>query len=168
LSSLGNFLFANQPSISRFEVHTSFLVAVVKGTSFSVDVANDNASVNVREGVVGVTETEGGNTVDVVAGQAAVANPGLGHGLSVGPSASADGLGALGKGMGLGVGIGNGNGVGQGAGAGNASSNASGNEGGNEGGNGGGNEGGNGGGNANANANVNANANASSNGGGKR
>lgn len=55
----------------HFEVDTPYLVATVKGTKFRTDVSEEGASVEVSEGVVGVSAGKGGDERDVTAGQAA-------------------------------------------------------------------------------------------------
>ena len=52
-------------------VHTPFLAAVVKGTSFSVTVTPTDASVSVDEGLVEVSSFTGGQSTDVGPGQSA-------------------------------------------------------------------------------------------------
>ena len=70
----------------QFQVETPYLVALVKGTRFGVDVTSAGASVSVSEGRVGVSNRGGG--VDVVAGQTARASASGGATISVGPTAS--------------------------------------------------------------------------------
>lgn len=55
----------------HFEVDTPYLVAIVKGTKFRTEVTDDGASVDVTEGVVGVSTGEGGDGRDLTAGQSA-------------------------------------------------------------------------------------------------
>lgn len=52
-------------------VHTPFLAAVVKGTSFTVTVTDQNASVSVDRGLVQVSSFTGGQSTDVGPGQQA-------------------------------------------------------------------------------------------------
>lgn len=52
-------------------VHTPFLAAVVKGTSFEVTVTDKDASVNVERGLVQVSSFTGGQTTDLGPGQSA-------------------------------------------------------------------------------------------------
>jgi hypothetical protein len=54
-----------------FSVHTPYVVAVVKGTKFDVDISSEETSVSVREGRVGVSDRRGGDSVDVTPGQRA-------------------------------------------------------------------------------------------------
>lgn len=55
----------------HFEVDTPYLVAIVKGTKFTTEVSDDGASVDVTEGVVGVSTGKGDNSRDLTAGQSA-------------------------------------------------------------------------------------------------
>ena len=173
-------------------VHTPFLAAVVKGTSFDVTVTEKDASVNVERGLVQVSSFTGGQTTDLGPGQSARVDqsqsmsvagvsgapsvsaasptaasvPAVGASAPIGTAnanANADGD-ANGKSNGN---SGNGNGVGNGNGNGN-SGNGNGNGGGNgngNNGNGNGNGGGNGNGNGGGNGNGN-NGNGNGNGGG--
>lgn len=52
-------------------VHTPFLAAVVKGTSFDVTVTEKDASVSVERGLVQVSSFTGGQTTDLGPGQSA-------------------------------------------------------------------------------------------------
>lgn len=56
---------------STFSVTAPFLVAVVKGTSFTVDVNEDSTQVDVDEGTVAVTNASDGETATVTAGMTA-------------------------------------------------------------------------------------------------
>ena len=72
LQDAGQLLFQVEKRAGRhFEVETPYLVAGVKGTTFGIDVAGRNASVSVVEGLVGVSDPETGEEVDVAAGQTA-------------------------------------------------------------------------------------------------
>lgn len=61
--------------VERFEVETPYLAAIVKGTTFSVTVTSDRASVSVQDGVVAVRDSETGDTEDVVAGRTGTSGP---------------------------------------------------------------------------------------------
>ena len=54
-----------------FSVHTPYVVAVVKGTKFDVDVTAQETGVSVAEGRVGVSDRRSGASVDVTPGQRA-------------------------------------------------------------------------------------------------
>ncbi len=55
VQSLGNLLYQVLPGkMRRFEVHTPYLVSVVKGTTFAVQVTEDYATVSLLEGLVDV------------------------------------------------------------------------------------------------------------------
>jgi hypothetical protein len=54
-----------------FSVHTPYVVAVVKGTKFDVDVTAQETGVSVAEGRVGVSDRRNGASVDVTPGQRA-------------------------------------------------------------------------------------------------
>ena len=72
LQDAGQLLFQVEKRAGRhFEVETPYLVAGVKGTTFGVEVTGDGAEVNVVEGLVGVSDPETGEEVDVAAGQTA-------------------------------------------------------------------------------------------------
>jgi len=71
LSTIGQFFFAKEPPMERFDVFTPRLVASVKGTAFTVDVGAEFASVAVAEGVVRVASTAGDDVADVSAGRTA-------------------------------------------------------------------------------------------------
>src|SRR5215470_1637220 len=55
----------------QFEVDTPYIVAIVKGTKFTTTVSDAGASVKVSEGVVGVSATSGGASIDLNAGGSA-------------------------------------------------------------------------------------------------
>ncbi|HVY21508.1 MAG TPA: FecR family protein [Bauldia sp.] len=59
----------------HFSVTTPFMAVVVKGTRFIVRVGNGASAVKVTRGLVGVTQTTTGATVDVKAGQTATISP---------------------------------------------------------------------------------------------
>lgn len=61
---------SDAPSAERFQVETPYLAAIVKGTTFSVSVAQDQASVNVHEGLVAVRDSRSGASRDIEAGRA--------------------------------------------------------------------------------------------------
>ena len=84
LSKIGRVFLSGSRPKGRFEVHTPYLVATVKGTAFGVSVSEERASVSVTEGVVGVSSTAGGGATDVSAGETASAAPSTGKGVSVG------------------------------------------------------------------------------------
>ena len=66
----GTSLFdVNRRSANRFQVETKYLVATVKGTTFGVNVDEDEASVSVSEGTVGTKKRDGSGESDVKAGQ---------------------------------------------------------------------------------------------------
>ncbi|HKY31865.1 MAG TPA: FecR family protein [Candidatus Polarisedimenticolia bacterium] len=71
LQRTGNALYKVAPRRQgeRFEVRTPYLVAGVKGTRFSVHVGEGSAAVSVLEGVVEVTSTLTGESIDLTAGQ---------------------------------------------------------------------------------------------------
>ncbi len=59
LQTLGNLLYQVLPGKSRrFEVHTPYLVSVVKGTTFAVQVTDEYATVSLVEGLVDVFATD--------------------------------------------------------------------------------------------------------------
>lgn len=59
VQSLGNLLYQVLPGkMRRFEVHTPYLVSVVKGTTFSVQVTEEYATVSLLEGLVDVFATD--------------------------------------------------------------------------------------------------------------
>lgn len=55
----------------QFEVDTPYIVAIVKGTKFTTAVSEAGASIKVSEGIVGVSATSGGSSIDVTAGESA-------------------------------------------------------------------------------------------------
>jgi hypothetical protein len=55
----------------QFEVDTPYIVAIVKGTKFTTAVSEAGASIKVSEGIVGVSATSGGSSIDVTAGEGA-------------------------------------------------------------------------------------------------
>ena len=57
-----------------FSVHTPYVVAVVKGTQFSVDIGEEETNVSVDEGRVSVSDQRSRDSVDVTAGQTARAS----------------------------------------------------------------------------------------------
>lgn len=67
----------------HFKIETPYLAAVVKGTTFTVTVTRSRASVDVKGGLVGVTDLQSGQTADVGAGQRA-SSTAQGHGLTTG------------------------------------------------------------------------------------
>jgi hypothetical protein len=67
----------------RARVRTPFLAAVVKGTRFEVSVGRQSALVKVRNGVVQVTELDGGARSDVRARQTATVSTAFGEPLRV-------------------------------------------------------------------------------------
>ncbi|MDP6787905.1 MAG: FecR family protein [Rhodospirillales bacterium] len=143
LQSLGTLLLRveKRPG-QRFEVETPYLIAGVKGTTFSVSVENKGATVSVEEGTVGVSTHDGGVEVDVTIGRTASVSSAPGADVEIGPTPAGAGQ-AAGTGQpGRSQGAAPGQGVGKSAAAGPGS----GQGGGNDGNNGGGNSGGNGGG----------------------
>ncbi len=166
LQSLGTLLLRveKRPG-QRFEVETPYLIAGVKGTTFSVNVENKGATASVEEGTVGVStnDSDGGVEVDVTVGRTASVSSAPGADVEVGPTPAGSGRaagagqpgrskGAVGQGAGKSAaaspgpsqGAGNSDGQnGNSSGSGNSDGN---NGGGNDGNNGGGKGGGNGGG----------------------
>lgn len=72
LQSLGKLLFRMESRESRdFEITTPYLAAAIKGTTFTVEVDDHAASVNVEEGLVQVTATVSGDMAFVGAGERA-------------------------------------------------------------------------------------------------
>ncbi len=74
LQSLGTLLYRikeRAASMAAFEVETPYLVALVKGTIFTVNVSAEEASVELSEGVVRVQPTRGGKGIMLAAGQTA-------------------------------------------------------------------------------------------------
>ncbi|HKQ95249.1 MAG TPA: FecR family protein [Aestuariivirgaceae bacterium] len=61
-------------SKAHFSVETPYLVAIVKGTTFKVNVGARTARVSVTEGRVQVKSLISGNYTDIVAGQTAIVN----------------------------------------------------------------------------------------------
>jgi len=70
MRGFGNYQVEKRPEWS-FKVKTPFLLALVKGTTFDVDIAEDYASLAVTEGVVNVSADENENGQDVIHGQTA-------------------------------------------------------------------------------------------------
>ena len=74
LQSLGTLLYTikeRADGMAAFEVETPYLVALVKGTVFTVNASAEEASVQLREGVVKVQPTGGGTGTTLAAGQTA-------------------------------------------------------------------------------------------------
>ncbi|MCZ6466520.1 MAG: FecR domain-containing protein, partial [Alphaproteobacteria bacterium] len=72
--SLGTLLYRikeRAAGMAAFEVETPYLVALVKGTVFAVNASAEEASVQLREGVVRVQATRGGKGITLAAGQTA-------------------------------------------------------------------------------------------------
>ncbi len=62
LQSIGNILYQVVPGMDRkFEVHTPYLVSVVKGTTFAVQVTKEFATISLIEGLVEVLATDDTN-----------------------------------------------------------------------------------------------------------
>ena len=103
--SLGNVFYQVEKSPGRaFEVRTPYLLAGVKGTTFSVSVGASSASVSVSEGTVGVSDAAGQSSADVSARQTAsvsAAAAGAGAGVQSTSASAAAGQGA-GQGRGAG------------------------------------------------------------------
>jgi hypothetical protein len=109
-------------SKAHFSVETPYLVAIVKGTTFKVNVGARSARVSVTEGRVQVKSLISGNYTDIVAGQTAIVNSAgeldvSGSGqqspiyqgqprapMTLGLSVGGDGLGNLGIGSQLAIG----------------------------------------------------------------
>jgi hypothetical protein len=89
LHQIGTVFFevGNQPG-RQFEVDTPYLVAIVKGTKFSTQVTDAGGWVTVTEGVVGVSASASGVSVDVTTGQTATMAAGSDEGVIVGPTSS--------------------------------------------------------------------------------
>ncbi|WP_114009898.1 FecR domain-containing protein [Cohaesibacter intestini] len=64
-------LTVNKRDVRHFSVRTPFLVAVVKGTTFAVNVNGRGARVSVSEGTVGVSDHQSGESADITRGQQA-------------------------------------------------------------------------------------------------
>ncbi|MCV6603859.1 MAG: FecR domain-containing protein, partial [Porticoccaceae bacterium] len=64
-------LVVNKKDRRHFAVKTPYLAAVVKGTTFTVDVRQGKAHVRVTSGKVGVSSHVSGESVDIVRGQTA-------------------------------------------------------------------------------------------------
>jgi len=74
LQSLGTLLYnikERAAGMAAFEVETPYLVALVKGTVFTVNASAEEASVQLSEGVVRVQPTRGGKGATLAAGQTA-------------------------------------------------------------------------------------------------
>ncbi len=74
LQSLGTLLYTIKEranGMAAFEVETPYLVALVKGTIFTVNASAEEASVELSEGVVRVQPTRGGKGTTLAAGQTA-------------------------------------------------------------------------------------------------
>lgn len=82
----------------QFEVDTPYIVAIVKGTKFTIAVADDGASIKVSEGVVGVSAAAGGSSIDVTAGGSASVSADHRDTVVPGSSGAADPAGSRGKG----------------------------------------------------------------------
>ena len=100
----------------QFEVDTPFIVAIVKGTKFTIAVSDAGASIKVSEGVVSVSATAGGPSIDVTAGGSASVSGDRRDTVVPGPSGAADPAGGRGKGSTL-AGSSDDGDVGSGAGA---------------------------------------------------
>nr|WP_319392016.1 FecR domain-containing protein [uncultured Cohaesibacter sp.] len=64
-------LSVNKKDVQHFAVRTPYLTAVVKGTTFTVDVEKNRSNVSVRNGRVEVTDGATGNTTEITRGQTA-------------------------------------------------------------------------------------------------
>ena len=72
LQTLGKLLFRMESRESRdFEIKTPYLAAAIKGTTFSVEVDDDDATVEVEEGSVLVTANRSGQSTYVGPGERA-------------------------------------------------------------------------------------------------
>jgi len=72
LQTLGKLLFRMESRESRdFKIETPYLAAAIKGTTFTVEVDNDDAAVEVSEGSVLVTSNRSGQSAYVGAGERA-------------------------------------------------------------------------------------------------
>jgi hypothetical protein len=85
----------------RFEVDTPYIVAIVKGTKFTTTVSDAGASIKVSEGIVGVSATAGGSSIDVTAGGSASVSAADSGTVTPGPSSDAAPTGTRGKGSSL-------------------------------------------------------------------
>ena len=93
---IGTALFdvGKRPS-PQFQVDTSYLVAVVKGTAFATTVSEAGSVIKVTQGTVGVTPARGGATVDVTAGETASVAAGDSGTVSPGDLSGASSQGGL-------------------------------------------------------------------------
>ena len=80
---------ANVENVQHFAVKTKYLAAVVKGTIFSVAADSSSSSVAVTRGLVQVTDTENGKTLDVPAGKSTTVGKNLSPTLKDLPKGSA-------------------------------------------------------------------------------
>ncbi|WP_119306703.1 FecR domain-containing protein [Cohaesibacter haloalkalitolerans] len=64
-------LSVNKKDVQHFAVKTPYLTAVVKGTTFTVDVAKNRSNVSVHNGRVEVSDGATGNTTEITRGQTA-------------------------------------------------------------------------------------------------
>lgn len=62
----------------KLRVETPYLVAVIKGTQFSVSVQEDSTSISLVEGSLEILSTDGGASVDIEAGEIAMRRRGEG------------------------------------------------------------------------------------------
>ena len=81
----------------QFEVDTPYIVAIVKGTKFTTTVSDAGAAIKVSEGIVGVSATAGGSSIDVTAGGSASVSATGSDTVTPGPSGDAAPAGARGK-----------------------------------------------------------------------
>ncbi len=85
----GRALFSVETRKARkFRVTTPYLVTLVKGTSFGVDVSETGAAVSVSEGIVAVTSSTTGSSADVTVGETARVSSGPDRDIYVGPTSS--------------------------------------------------------------------------------
>ncbi len=95
IQSFGEAFFGVDKRPARtFKVTTPFLVTVVKGTAFGINVSETDASVSVSEGTVGVSAKASGKSADVNAGQTASVSSKAASDVSVSSAAAAAPAGA--------------------------------------------------------------------------
>lgn len=92
LQTLGKLLFRMESRESRdFRVDTPYLAAAIKGTTFTVEVDDDDATVEVEEGSVLVTANRSGQSAYVGAGERASVGGDSGDSVQVSESRDDDG-----------------------------------------------------------------------------
>ena len=92
LQSLGKLLFRMESRESRdFKIDTPYLAAAIKGTTFTVEVDDDDAAVEVSEGSVLVTANRSGQSAYVGAGERAEVGGDRGDAVQVSDVGDTDG-----------------------------------------------------------------------------